>query len=120
MVGYKVRILSVTGNMFGIVVNEYRNPYREYHDLYWVRLTNGILMKDVTEDEFELAGICVGDFVEVTRYEPVYTTEHIRFKGVVKSVLNKTPEDRNSVYCILDDGTEVFRCDTIKYLTINS
>ena len=49
----KVRILTLKGRPWGIVVATFRDKPRIYETSYWVRLNDGILLKDMQKSELE-------------------------------------------------------------------
>jgi hypothetical protein len=56
----KVKLLTILGKPTGIITNEYwavpggGSLCPGQRRLYWVRLKDGVLLKDVTDDELEI------------------------------------------------------------------
>ena len=51
----KVRVLTVRGRPWGYIVRQYQDPlyHINYEYLYWIRLYDGVLLKDVGANEIE-------------------------------------------------------------------
>lgn len=48
-----VKMLTIKGKPKGIVVRRY-NGTRSFEDFYWVRLSDGVLLKDVSINEIDI------------------------------------------------------------------
>lgn len=53
-VNRKAKILTILGKPMGIIVKEYELGDGTYVHYYWIRLKNGILIKDLSENEIEI------------------------------------------------------------------
>lgn len=50
----KVRVLTVKGRPWGVIVREYYDtPPNHYQSYFWVRLQDGVLLKDLGVNEIE-------------------------------------------------------------------
>lgn len=51
----KVKLINIIRKPIGVITRKYSHPdYRiNYEYIYWIRLKNGILIKDITENEIE-------------------------------------------------------------------
>lgn len=115
----KVKVLSCKGQLMGLITKTYYGPPNNCcpSTLYWVRLTNGLLLKDLTDNEIEHIPLRPGDYIEGTRHKKNYDDESIKFKGVVNIVF-ASPTPRAPELCTLEDGTVVYGYDDVTCLTI--